>query len=108
MKQNKTAFSTWIAERLVKDFNNYSYLTVDGMMIILRDRYGLFVLATKLYRAHCKAKGDTMEKHTIEFVILRLYAHMVLKTNSRSTAKVKSRVLHSLQPPVFERIFFCF
>ena len=78
------------------------------MRTILRDRYRLSILATKLYRACCKAKRDTVEKHDVEFVILKLYAHMVLKTNPRSIVKVKSRVLHSLQPPVFERIFVYF
>ena len=50
----------------------------------------------------------SVEKHVVEYVILKLFAYMVLKTNLGSTVKVKSRVLHSLQPPVFERIFFCF
>ena len=83
-------------------------LTIEGMRKILKERYGVAVLATKLYRARCKGKGDTLTKHAAEFVVLRCYVHMVLKTNPGSLAKIKSKVVDTDSPPVFERIFIAF
>ena len=78
------------------------------MRNILRKRYGVYVPVTKLNRARCIAKGDSVETHADEYVILRCYAKMVLKTNLGRVAKIQSRLLKSDIPPLFERIFLCF
>ena len=49
-----------------------------------------------------------MEIHVEEYVILRCYAKMVLKTNPGSTSKIQSRLLHTDNTLMFERLFLCF
>ena len=101
LKKNKLASSTWIA-------SDCPDLDLKGMRSILRKRYGLSILTTKLYRVRCIAKGDIMETHEAEFIMVRYYAFMVLKTNPSSVAKIKSNLLQTRIPPVFQRLFLCF
>ena len=88
VKANKMASSRWIATRLADDFKDYPNLDIVGMRYILRKRYGVSVLVTKLYSARCMTKGEFVETHAEEYVILRCYAKMVLKTNPDSVAKI--------------------
>ena len=69
---------------------------------------GVSIPVTKLYRARWMAKGESMETYAKEYVILRCYAKMVLKTNPGSVAKIQSKLLHTNIPPLFERLFLCF
>ena len=108
VKKNKMAFCSWIASRLAKDFKDYPDLDLKCMMNIFRNSYVVLVPNTKLYRARCMAKSNIVETHATEFVIIHNYAHMVLKTNLRSVAKIKSKLLHRRTPPIFERLFIFF
>ena len=108
VRKNRMAIATWIASRLAENFNDYPDLDCNGIRTILRKKYCISIPSTKLYRARCMSKGDTMHKHAKEYVMLRCYAHIVLKTNHGSLAKIKSKLLHTATPPVFERILICF
>lgn len=93
---------------MMKDFKLNPDLTVDGMRKILRERYEISVTATKLYRARCNTKSDTLEKHGAKFFILKCYAHTILKTNLESITKIKSKIMQNKPSPIFERIFIAF
>ena len=53
-------------------------------------------------------KGESVGTHSDEYVILRCYGKMVLKTNPGSVVKIQSKMLSSELPPFFERIFVCY
>ena len=101
------ASCSWIASRLAEDLKDYPDLNCYRMRTILRKSYGVSVPNTKLWRARHMAKGGIVETHAIEFVILRCYAKMVLKTNIRSVVKIQRKLLHIREPPEFKRFFFC-
>ena len=102
------ATSRWITSKLVINFKDCPDLDCEWMRTTLRKEYGIFVLTNKLYRACCIAQGDTLEKHVEDFVFLRCYALMVLKTNLGGIAKLKNKLLHTSTLPIFGRIFICF
>ena len=106
VKANKIASSRCIATRLTEDFKDCPNLDVGAMMSTLRKKYMVDVPVTKLYRVRCTVKGKSMETHSDEYVILRCYAKMALKTNPGSVVKIQSKMFPSDMPPLFERIFF--
>ena len=107
VKKNKTTTSSWTS-RLANDWKDYPNLDCNGMKTILRKRYGLSMPSTKLCKARWMVKGDTVRNRAKEFVIRSCYAHMILKTILGSIAKIKSKLLHTQNPAVFQRLFVCF
>ena len=66
VKANKIASSKWIATSLADDFKDYPNLGIPRMRNILRKRYQVSVPMTKLYRARCMAKDESVETYADE------------------------------------------